>query len=206
MNSKNKDFILSLLCGFLAGIFLLAIVKNPYVTEFKGLNNLGGVVWLLPLLFAFLFFLAIAIAKTLFRRVLFLMQIGKFAESGVLNTLIDIGILNLLSWWFNIFSGPWLIIMNIVAFAFATTNSYFWNKFWTFEKKESAANGEFITFFIVSVIGIGINTSIVYFGTTFMDPLLNVSNAAWLDVVKVGATFASMIWNFAGYKFIVFKK
>ncbi len=206
MSFKNKDFVLSLLCGFLAGIFLLIIVKNPYVTEFKGLNQLGALLWFLPLVFAFLFFIAIVVAKTLFRRVLFLMQVGKFAESGVLNTLIDIGVLNLLSWWLGILSGPWLIAMNMVSFSLAVVNSYFWNKFWTFESKEGAKGKEFLSFIIVSLVGLGINTVILYFGKSFIDPMFGASEGAWLNLVKISATFVSMVWNFTGYKFIVFNR
>lgn len=206
MNYKNKDLSLSLLCGFLAGIFLLIIVKNPYITEFKALNQLGALLWFLPFVFAFLFFAAIAVAKTLFRRVLFLMQVGKFAETGVLNTLIDIGVLNFLMRTTGIVLGNGLILLNIISFSLATINSYFWNKFWAFENKESAKGKEFVSFFVVSLIGMGINTGIVYLGSNFISPFFGLSDAAWVNVIKILATFVSMVWNFVGYKFIVFKK
>mgnify|MGYP001561312682 CR=1 FL=1 len=206
MNPKNKDFVLSAFCGFLAGFFLLLIIKNPYVPEFQGLAKLGGVLWFLPLLFAFLFFLAIVVAKTLFKPILFIIQLAKFAETGVLNTLIDIGVLNVLIWITDITSGMWIIAINMVSFSLATINSYFWNKFWTFEKKEETKGKEFVSFFVVSLVGIGINTGIVFLGSTFISPLFGVSSGAWINMMKILATFVSMVWNFVGYKFIVFKK
>ena len=206
MNSKNKDFILSLLCGFLSGIFLLIIIKNPYATEFQGLVKYGSLLWLFPIIFAVLFFVAILTARTIFKKLVFIMQLGKFAESGVLNTLIDLGVLNLLLWYFGATSEFWIAVMNIFAFAIATINSYFWNKFWTFEGRVGVRSGEFATFFIVSSIGIAINTGMFYLGLRFLGPLLGLSLGTRVDAVKILATFISMIWNFVGYKFIVFKR
>ena len=145
-------------------------------------------------------------AKFIFKKLPVIMQLGKFAETGVLNTIIDLGILNLLMWVSGITSGVWLILMNVLSFSVATTNSYFWNKFWTFEKKEGQAGKEFTSFFVVSLIGIAINTGIVFAGSSFVSPLFGVSAGAWVNIVKLLATVVSMIWNFMGYKFIVFKK
>jgi putative flippase GtrA len=160
----------------------------------------------LPLALSFLFTLGILIAKVIFKSIKFLFQLAKFAETGVLNTLIDMGIYNGLIWLTGITSGAFMIPLNIFSFSCATGNSYFWNKHWTFEKNDKAKGKEFIEFFIVTMIGMGINTLIVFLGTTFFSPMMGLSAAAWANLIKIGATMFSMIWNFAGYKFIVFKK
>jgi len=59
---------------------------------------------------------------------------------------------------------------------------------------------------IISVIGISINDAIVYGLATFTSPLFGLSAQMWTNVAKLFATAASMVWNFIGYKFIVFKK
>ena len=202
---RKKDIFFSLFCGFLSGLLLILIIKNPLVEEFEKLTEIGLLIWLLPIILSVLFFLAILIVKTIFRSFKFLFQFGKFAETGVLNTLIDMGILNGLIWLTGITSGGLMALFNVFSFSCATVNSYFWNKFWTFEDKEKVKSKQFLQFFLVTMIGMGINTLIVYLGTTFIDPLMGVSPGAWANLVKIGATFISMIWNFIGYKLFIFK-
>ena len=58
----------------------------------------------------------------------------------------------------------------------------------------------------MSVIGVLINTGIVYLMTTLVIPFAGISEQIWLNIGKLMATFISLAWNFAGYKFIVFRK
>lgn len=60
------------------------------------------------------------------------MQLMRFAMVGLLNTLIDFGVLNGLL-WLDGYPVNWkLLLYNAVAFTVACGNSYFCNKFWTF--------------------------------------------------------------------------
>jgi len=202
---SKKDIFLSFLCGLLSGLFLILIIKNPEVDEFQKLAEFGNLIWLLPLVLAFLFTIAIVCIGIIFKSFKTIFQFSKFAESGVLNTFIDMGILNGLMWFSGITSGGMIALFNVFSFSFATVNSYFWNKFWTFDRKDKVAGKEFLTFFTVTMIGMGINTLIVFLGTTFVEPLFGISSGLWANLVKILATFVSMIWNFIGYKFIIFK-
>ena len=56
------------------------------------------------------------------------------------------------------------------------------------------------------IIGIFINSGIVIFLTTCVDPLFNLSPERWLNIAKVCATAISLIFNFLGFKFLVFRK
>ena len=203
---SKKDIFLSFFCGLLSGLFLVLIVKNPEVDEFRKLAEFGDLIWLLPFIFAFLFTLGIVCVGIILRSFKAIFQFAKFAESGVLNTFIDIGILSGLIWFSGVTSGILIIPFNAFSFSSGTVNSYFWNKFWTFERKDKVGGKEFLTFFTITMIGMGINTLIVFLGTTFTEPLFNFSGGLWVMLVKIVATFISMIWNFAGYKFIVFRR
>ena len=135
-------------------------------------------------------------------------QFSKFCVVGVLNTAIDFGVLNLLMYFFGIFKGPEIVIFNIAAFTFASINSYAFNKFWTFKDKAvevKKTSKQFFQYMAVSIVGITINTAIVYFITT-IPPLFELSPALWANVAKLAATAISLMWNFIGYKFFVFKK
>jgi len=137
-------------------------------------------------------------------------QFSKFVVIGVMNTAIDFGVLNLLMWQTGIYKGKWIILLNAIAFAVAVINSYFWNKYWTFKAKEADEPGEvakeFSQFIMVTLIGLAINSGIVFGVTTFIPPFFGLSPELWANLAKVAATGLSLIWNFIGYKFIVFKK
>ena len=49
-------------------------------------------------------------------------------------------------------------------------------------------------------------SSVVFGVTTFIPPFFGLSPELWANLAKVAATGFSLIWNFIGYKFIVFKK
>jgi putative flippase GtrA len=100
------------------------------------------------------------------------------------------------------------IIRFVVVGFINTGNSYLWNKYWTF-KKEGSETGqiarEFSQFLAISIVGILLNSGIVYAITTLVSPLFGLSSALLANFAKVLATVVSMVWNFAGYKFFVFK-
>jgi putative flippase GtrA len=133
-------------------------------------------------------------------------QFVRFAIIGVMNTGLDFGVLNLLIFATGVREGLSLALLNSISFSVATANSYLWNKYWTFKDKDAVRVAEIGQFLTVSLIGLGINSSIVYLISTFVDPILGLSPAMWVNASKVVATGIALFWNFLGYKFIVFKK
>ena len=134
-----------------------------------------------------------------------LWQIAKFIVSGGLNTFLDFGALNLLIILTGITAGTQFSIFKGLAFTVAVINSFFWNKYWTFEFREKK-KGEFAEFAAVSLIGLVINTSIASFVVNVIGPQADISDVLWANIGAFAATFATFIWNFLGYKFIVFKR
>lgn len=133
-------------------------------------------------------------------------QAVKFLAVGFMNTALDFAVLNLLMWRTGIYKGPWIILLNVVSFSIAVTNSYLWNKYWTFRAKGPViAPLQMSQFLIVSLIGTGINSGLVYGLATFIPPFFGLSPKLWANLAKAVATGFSLIWNFSGYKFIVFK-
>lgn len=144
-------------------------------------------------------------------------QFGKFVVVGFINTAIDFGVLNLLIYFTGIKEGSWIFALNLIAFSLATTNSYIWNKLWTFKAKATKeVSNEFGQFIIVSLVGAFINSAIVFGITTLLTPFMGLApmfgldsgawESLWANFAKVVATGIALIWNFLGYKFLVFKK
>jgi len=201
----KKDYLFSLAAGLITSLFLIFIVQNPKLEEVRSFLFFGKIVWLLPIVFPLIFLFGVWLANLISKRIAVMMQVAKFFEIGLLNTFIDFGILNLLMGIFGETSGWQIALFNTASFTFAVINSYFWNKHWTFERKGGRTEKEFLQFLVVSVIGWIINTGIVFMGTNFISPLFGSSGAMWVNIMKVLATVASMVWNFVGYKFWAFK-
>lgn len=137
----------------------------------------------------------------------FFMQFGKFFIVGILNTGLDFAVLNFLMWMTQTYKGTSIVIFGTISFSVAVTNSYFLNKYWTFgDQSKAQAPQQFIKFLSVSIGGLILNNSIIYFITTLVNPIFGLSPVLWANFAKVVATGVVLAWNFAGYKLFVFKK
>ncbi|MBI2041883.1 MAG: GtrA family protein [Candidatus Nealsonbacteria bacterium] len=134
-------------------------------------------------------------------------QAVKFILVGILNTLIDLGVLNFLIFASGIAAGPGYSLFKGISFTAAVVNSYFLNKFWTFKvQKTNGVKREFTQFFIVSLVGFGVNVGVASLVVNVIGVQFGLSPKIWANIGALCATFAAMVWNFLGYKFIVFKK
>ena len=77
---------------------------------------------------------------------------------------------------------------------------------WTFEEKGGGESGEYLKFLIVSIIGLLINVGAASFIVNFTNPSFNFNDNQWANIGAVVGSFAGLLWNFLGYKLIVFKK
>lgn len=137
----------------------------------------------------------------------FFFQLAKFAAVGAANFSIDFGVYNALMYFTQINVGNGIDIFKGIAFLVAVTNSYFWNKHWSFSKKDSTSSKkEFGLFLFVSVIGAILSIGIVHIFVNVMGNPATISPKLWANLANVGATLVVLAWNFLGYKFIVFKK
>lgn len=201
----KRDIVYSLILGEASAAFSIFIIKNPYIKELEQLVFLKDIIWWFPIIFPIIFLSGILLAEVLSGTIKVIYQFIKFVEAGILNTTIDFGILNLLIWITGITGGPIIAPLNATSFLATSANSYFLNKSWTFKTKETATGRGFTQFLIISGLGLGINTGIVVAGTSLISPLLGLSPGAWVNLMKVLATSVSMVWNFLGYKFWVFR-
>jgi len=195
---KKSDFIASLILGGIIGLFLAFIMQGFGFGLFSP--------WILVPVLPVLALIGVAIGDLIGKKIPIIMQLIKFAMVGFANTAVDFGILNLLMAMTGIYSGKNIFFLNSISFIVAVIHSFFWNKFWTFKVKKTEATKEFLQFLIVSIIGLLINGGIVYMITTWLQPMFGMSEVSWANAGKIAATAVSLVWNFIGYKYIVFKK
>jgi putative flippase GtrA len=134
-----------------------------------------------------------------------LIQFGKFLAVGTLNTGIDFGTLNLLSWLTGIYGGGRLAPINVPGVLLALANSYLLNKHWTFTTPAHPHTGREVgSFVLVSLIGVSLNTALLAALTCFITPPVGLTPPLWENLAKALATGGTLLWNFVGYKFLVF--
>ncbi|MFN3247220.1 MAG: GtrA family protein, partial [Leptonema sp. (in: bacteria)] len=109
---------------------------------------------------------------------------------------VDMGILNVLVGLTGITSGFFLIPMNAISFLAAVTNSYYWNKFWTFQSQGNVYK-ESIFFLLVFLVCYIIQLSVLYYLHGIRQYNENLSQL----ISMVVYTLANFLLN----KFLTFK-
>ncbi len=198
--TQARDYYVVGVIGFLVGLLALPLAGN-----FKlQLGLLGSITVVVG--FTILAPIALATLTLLGRIWPVLVQFGRFAAVGVLNTLVDLGVLNLLISWTGVASGPSFSLFKGTSFLVASTNSYFWNKFWTFRDREQASVGQYGRFLGLTLIGTLINVGVATFIVSVIGAPHGVAPAIWANVAAVLAVGASFLWNFLSYRLIIFKR
>ena len=126
----------------------------------------------------------------------------RFAITGILNTVLDASVLNLLLLATKKQELVYYSLFKAVSFAIAVAFSYFMNKNFVFKKQ-----GDFKLFAFISIIGALLNVGSATLGNkvcgNFFGQHLFILCANLGFLIGSATTLA---WNFLGYKLVVFKK
>jgi len=211
INYSKRDFYLTILAGELVAWLSLPTLKNiqalNILTKWGVELKVFVVFWAIFIpVCAFLglgFFYLLAKIKN---RVGFF-QLGKYGVIGVLNTLLNAGIYNLLIFMTNIASGIAVDLFFVVAFVITVTNSFFWNRQWTFSGAGTEPVGkDAFQFFLVSTLVAVVNMGILHVIINLIGAPAGIDLKIWANIALVFTIITAFFGNFFGYKFIVFKK
>ena len=210
----KKDLILGTLAGFLIGLLFLPVLHAAKPELYAKI---------FPAIIPFFLIctpLGLFIASIIGKKIPLIWQIAKFGVAGILNALVDLGVLTLTAAFLRnyfhidaesiIFSFlPFLTFYSTykaASFIIANVNSYYWNKYWTFKKEGVEEKSNFIQFFIVSLVGFVINVLVasITFKFVAISPAISTDQAGLIGAIA--GSIIGLAWNFIGYKFIVFKK
>ncbi|MBQ7062075.1 MAG: GtrA family protein [Bacteroidales bacterium] len=122
----------------------------------------------------------------------FLLRFLRFCVVGASGTAIDFG----LTWLCKEVLKIPKFLSNAIGFVVAATSNYILNRIWTWESTNSEVGVEYVKFFTVSLIGLGLNTLILY--------LLHEKARMNFYLSKVFATGVVMLWNFFANNFFTF--
>lgn len=204
---KRIDIISPIVLGLIISAFIISLL---HITGSGVIVDSGNPIFLMFVIVLFvplMLLLWVYITFHLGKRRNIFFQFGKFIPIGVSNTAIDFGMLNLLILSTGVDKGLLFSAFKGISFLLAVTNSYLWNKYWTFESGEKGDLGkQFLKFIIVAGIGFVINVAIASFIVNFIKPFWGVSPILWANIGAIASMFIVILWNFAGYKYLVFKK
>lgn len=203
---KKENIILALLAGEGVAGLIYGFIKNSQVETILGINS-SVVGWVLIFLLPFISLLGLFVCYLIGKKFLFIFQMAKFFLIGVLTTLFDLGIMNILIWIFSISTGWTYNLFKAISFICATIAKYWANKFLAFEKKDvKEMKKEFIQFFSITIVSFFINVGVASFVVNTIKPQFGFNVIIWANIGAIIASIIGSLWNFVGYKFIVFKK
>lgn len=199
---KISDLAASIVIGEVAALLMVAISRN--VTLPQGITPY--IAWL-PVAFPILTLIAMVVGSLLGRWVAVLYQLTKFTLVGGSNFLIDLGTLNVLIAFSGVATGFYANVFKALSFLVAVIWSFFWNKFWTFSARSvEHAGRQFTEFFAVTVVSFLINLGVFALLNDFVGARGGINPPTWASLSAAGAAVIGLIWNFIGYKFVVFRK
>jgi putative flippase GtrA len=128
----------------------------------------------------------------------------KFAVVGASGAVIDFGLTAICK---GIFGIPELL-SNAIGFTVAATSNYFLNRVWTWRSTSKEVGIEYAKFFFVSLVGLGLNSLIVFLLKDIsIVPRFVETNLDWdFWVAKIIATGIVMVWNFLANNLFTFRK
>ncbi len=197
----SRDILFAAINGLIFGALLPVVLKNMNIqmSASKGFT--------IAIAFTLLAAVGVYIGYLLSKYIRIFFQIAKFGCVGAANFAVDIGILNLLIFLSGTEVGVAYVVFKVISFTFAVTNSYLWNKVWTFKKVDSKDTGkEFMQFIMISVIGLILNAAVAGFLVIVVGPMGGIKVKTWASISAAVASVCVMAWNLIGYKFWVFKR
>jgi len=201
---SRKDILIAIIVGVATALVWTKVFLYLGTLDFL---NIGNGIWGLVIVFPGVLVVGLYLGVFLSRWWKIFVSLSRFAVIGFLNAGIDFGVFNLFMFTTGVERGYQISVFKGVAFIVSNINSYFWNKYWTFEAGGGEHKGkEFAKFLTVSAVGLLVNVGVTSGIIFTIDPQFGFSQLAWNNIAAVVGVISNLIWNFIGYKVVVFKK
>lgn len=115
----------------------------------------------------------------------------KFASVGAFGMVVDLTVLNVLVK----LAGMQLLLANAISFSIAVVSNFTWNRLWTFpESQERPLQTQLVQFAVVNVIGLAINTIVLWLA--FQATRLFLPDPLDYNLAKITAIGVVLFWNY----------
>ncbi len=195
-----------LIGGMVATLATVVVLGGFDLGAFEGIEEYGfGLLVLLACVLAWL--ISRIIIEHYERLIDHAPRFFRFALVGFVNTLVDLGVLNILLFFFTGPDGHARIfpVLATISFIVVTINSYCWNRYWAFKGSDALDHKASLSrFFAITLVSFAINVGISSF-LVWLNPLPVIPPTVWANISKLVATGFSLLLNFIGYHNFVFK-
>lgn len=120
------------------------------------------------------------------------LKLIKFGVVGFSGLLVDFGITYLLRDIAKVNQ----FVSNAIGFVFAATSNYILNRIWTFNSHNQDVTIEFIKFFGVSLIGLGINSLVLWLLVKRFKLKFYYAKAIAIGVTTIWNFIANLLYTF----------
>ncbi|MEK7562667.1 MAG: GtrA family protein [Patescibacteria group bacterium] len=196
---KVIDIVFALICGWMVNWIAFDILESFGI-------NFGLWRWLLSWVLPIIALACLWVAFVIGKKRLLVFQAAKHILIGAFATVVDLKIFEGLVILFSSTASV-LMVFKGISFLLSTSLKYWGNKHWAFEKfeKESLSK-EILQFIIITLVGLVLDTGSFFYFTKIMGVQFGLSFHLWTEFSVIFAAIIAAVWNFCGYKFIVFKK
>ena len=130
-------------------------------------------------------------------------QFLRFCIVGSLNAIIDFGILNLLLWLYPTTNAWKTLEYNSFAVLLAATNSFVWNKYWTFQRRNPISFQEVYRFCVIAGGTTLMNDTLIFLLSRIFPGIIG-SSLIGANILKLAAIIGTMSISFFGMRLWVF--
>lgn len=123
----------------------------------------------------------------------FITKFIKFGIVGFSGVFVDFGFTYICKEWLKLNK----YLSNSIGFTIAATSNYVLNRIWTFHSQDPEIAREFTEFFVISIIGLGINNAVLYFMINRFKMNFYISKLFAIAVTTVWNFLANYLYTFA---------
>jgi len=127
---------------------------------------------------------------------------AQFSLVGTSNTLVDVGVFNLLLW--STHSPELLVAYNVAALVLANANSYLWNTLWTFRDQARHDAKQVGMFTVQGLMNVGVGNALLWLVAHGLGAHTDLSPLLRGNVAKVVSTVVASTLSFLFLRFFIF--
>jgi putative flippase GtrA len=129
----------------------------------------------------------------------------RFALVGIMNATLDMLVLNGLLWLFPTTRTLLILLYTIIAYGFGAANSFFLNKYWTFQHRQRTTSKELLRFGMTVLFGLGWSMLCIWLASTIAHPFIT-NITIWTNLSKVIAIGSAAFLSFLAMRLWIFVK
>ena len=128
---------------------------------------------------------------------------AQFSLVGTSNTLVDVGVFNLLLW--STHSPELLVAYNVAALVLANANSYLWNILWTFRGQARHDARQVGMFTVQGLLNVGVGNALLWLVAHGLGAHTDLSPLLSGNVAKVVSMVVASTLSFLFLRLLVFR-